>query len=396
MTVDEKLALRVLTLVDGIGVHGGGESLARRIAINLDRSRFDSTFCVSRWDPREDAEEALSELREGGVRFLGLERASRFQLRPWGRLVSYMRQHRVDVLHSHKFGSNAWSAILAPLARVPVLVAHEHTWSFQGQPLRRLLDRELIARRADVFVAVSREDQQRMHEIEGIPLEKIRFIPNGIPEPPPPRRGTALREELGIRPGQPVIGAVATLRPQKALDVLIRASVPIARRFPDLRVLIAGGEAGGTGRRNEPERERLVTLARQLGVGEQVRLLGPRSDIPELLAAIDVAVLSSDFEGSPLSVLEYMEAGKPVVATRVGGVPDLVVEGVTGLLVEPRNPESLAKAVADLLGDRSRAAAMGHAGRDRQRREFSISNTVRHVEALYEKLYAAKAEAAGR
>jgi glycosyltransferase involved in cell wall biosynthesis len=389
MTRPSAQRLKVLTLADG--TRGGGESLARQIALNLDGLRFDSTLCVSRWNPSGDDRWVESELRDAGVGFLGLERSSRLELRPWGRLVAHMRRHRIDVLHSHKIGSNAWGAVLAPLARVPVFVAHEHTWSFQGRPLRRLLDRELIARQADAFVAVSTEDRRRMHEVEGIPLEKIRFIPNGIAAPPPPRPGVDLRAELGIGAEAPVIGAVATLRAQKALDVLIRACVPLARSFPGLRVLIAGGD----GRPGEPERERLAALARELGVGEQVSLLGRRSDVPELLAALDVAALSSDFEGAPLSVLEYMEAGKPVVATRVGGVPDLVEEGVTGLLVEPRDPEGLAEALAELLGDRGRAAAMGRAGRERRRREFSISNTVHQVEALYEELYAAKRRGQG-
>lgn len=386
MTGSPARPLKVLTLVDG--TRGGGESVAWQIAANLDRSRFEPTLCVSRWDPREGDDAVVAELRRAGVQFLGLRRSSRLQLRPWGGLLAYMRRRRIDVLHSHKLGSNAWAAALSPFSRVPVFVAHEHTWSFQGQRLRQLIDRELIARRADAVVAVSREDRRRMHEIEGIPLEKIRLIPNGIPMPPAQGPGADLRAELGIDPRQPVIGAVATLRPQKALDVLIRASARLAPRFPGLTVLIAGGEAGSVDRSGEPARDRLAALAAELGVGEQVRLLGLRDDIPDLLAALDVAVLSSDFEGSPLSVLEYMEAGKPVVATRVGGVPDIVDDGVTGLLVDRQDPDRLAGAIAELLDDRARATAMGRAGRERRRSEFSLAATVRRVEDLYRELHA--------
>ncbi len=225
-----------------------------------------------------------------------------------------------------------------------------------------------------------------MHEIEGIPLEKLRFIPNGISIPERGLSRANLREELGIRAGQPVIGTVATLRPQKALDVLVRATVPLARRFPGLRVLIAGGRAGGWKGGPDPERDALEGLARELGVGENLVMLGHRSDIPDVLDALDIAVLSSDFEGSPLSVMEYMEAAKPVVATRVGGLPDLVEEGVTGTLVEPQDPLGLADAVASLLADPERAAEMGRAGRERRRAEFSLEGTTRHVEALYEEL----------
>jgi glycosyltransferase involved in cell wall biosynthesis len=354
--------------------------------MSLDQTRFAPVYCVSRWEPLEEYRVGIEELDAAGVEFIGLKRDSRFDLRPWRRLVREMRERRFDVLHSHKIGSNIWGALIAPRAKVPVFIAHEHTWSFEGKRVRRFLDRELIARRADAFVAVSEEDRRKMHEIEGIPLEKLRFIPNGIPMPDRGPSQGDLRAELGIAADQPVIGTVATLRPQKALDVLVRATVPLAARFPSLRVLIAGGQAGGEAKTHDPEREALEALARELGVGEQVVMLGHRSDVPDVLDALDVAVLSSDFEGSPLSVMEYMEAAKPVVSTRVGGLPDLVEEGVTGLLVEPQDPQGLADAVSSLLADPERAAAMGRAGRERQRTEFSLAGTTRHVEALYEEL----------
>lgn len=394
MTRPADRKLRVLTLVDGIGTYGGAESLARQIAMSLDPQRFESVYCVSRWEPRPEYQVGVDELREAGTGFIGLERGSKLDLGPWRQLIARMRREGFDVLHSHKTGSNIWGALLKPLASVPVFVAHEHTWSFEGQPLRRFLDRELIARRADAFVAVSEADRRRMHEIERIPLEKLRFIPNGIPTPEPPRPGADVRAELGIGPEQPVIGTVATLRPQKALDVLVRAAVPLAADHPDLRVLIAGGQAGGREGAADPEREALERLAGELGVAEQVVMLGHRADVPDVLAALDVAVLSSDFEGSPLSVMEYMEAGKPVVATSVGGVPDLVEEGVTGFLVEPQDAEALAAAVAKLIERPERMAEMGAAGRRRRRAEFSLEGTTRKIESLYEELHALKAGAA--
>jgi glycosyltransferase involved in cell wall biosynthesis len=112
--------------------------------------------------------------------------------------------------------------------------------------------------------------------------------------------------------------------------------------------------------------------------------------VPELLAAFDVAALSSDFEGSPLSLLEYMQAAKPVVATRVGGVPDIVEDGVTGLLVEPRDPAALAAAISGLLRDPARAAQIGEAGRERQLRDFTLAAMAARVGDLYEELFAAR------
>jgi glycosyltransferase involved in cell wall biosynthesis len=381
-----KSKLRVLTLVDGIAHHGGGESLAQQITTRLDESRFEAIFCVTRWQPSPEFSGALGELDGAGVRFVGLERGGRLDLRPWGTVLRMLRGG-VDILHSHKFGSNVWAAGLTFLARPPVFVAHEHTWSYSGDRRRILLDRCLIAPRADAFVAVSRDDQRKMVEIERIPPEKTRFIPNGIDlEPPPEDAGKRIRRELGLDPDQPVIGTVATLRAQKALDILIEAALILREEFTDLAVLIAGG-ADPTA---AEEAARLKAMADRLGAGETVRFLGPRDDVLSLLAALDVAVISSDYEGSPLSVMEYMEAALPVVATRVGGVPDIVVDGETGFLVPPRDPGAIAAAVTRLLAEPDLARRMGEAGQRRRRAQFDLAATVRRVEQLYEELYRPK------
>jgi glycosyltransferase involved in cell wall biosynthesis len=376
--------LRVLTLVDGIGTYGGAESLSRRLVQRLDGERFERTFCVSRWDPAEAAEPlaagALAELEAAGVEFIGLERYGRPALRPWGKLIAHLRSKPVDILHAHKFGSNAWGAVVAPLARVPVFIAHEHSWAFEGKPLRRLLDRQLIARSADVIVAVSAEDRRRMIEIEHIPEELIELIPNGIADPPPDEEGD-VRAELGIDPGAPVIGTVATLRPYKGVDVLIDAASRLVRDHPDLRVLVAGGDEGG----NTSLREELRRQIAALGLEDAVLLLGFREDVPAVVRAMDVAVCPSDFEGSPLAVMEYMEERKPVVASAVGGLPDLVQEGLTGSLVPPRDPDRLAAAISALIADPAKREQMGARGQELRRAKYSIDATLQRLTELYER-----------
>ena len=351
------------------------------ISKRLDRERFEAIHCASRYDPElagPATRAAAEELHEAGVRLVGLGRTSARSVGEWRPLVSLLRRERVEVLHAHKFGSNVWAAVLGRLARVPVVVAHEHTWSFEGQPVRRFLDRELIARGTDAFIAVSSDDRRKMIEIERIKPEDVTFVPNGI-DGIREGDGARVREELGIAAGAPVVGAVAVLREQKALGVLIRAAAELLAEFPDLRVLIAG---------DGPERERLEALVRELGAEGAVSLLGIRSDVPDVLAACDVAALSSDYEGSPLAVMEYMDAALPVAATRVGGVPDLIEDGVHWLLVEPQDPHGLAEAIGRLLRDRGAAAEMGRHGRERRRREFTIDNTVRTLERMYEELLA--------
>lgn len=365
--------LRVLVLIDRPITTGGGERMASVIAARLDPVRFERVLCSTRSNPVETFE---AELQERGVRVVVLERGSKLALWAWWPLVALLRRERIDVIHAHKFGSNLWGSILGRLARVPVVIAHEHSWSYEGQPLRRFLDRHIIARGADVIVAVSREDRRRMIELEKIDPTMVRFIPNGIA--PLEQRGHDVRAELGIRPGVPVLAAVGQLRPEKALEVLIDAARHLLLRFPELKVLIVG---------HGPEEEALQQLVAQASLEATVIFLGRRRDVPDVLAAIDVAVCCSDFEGSPLSVMEYMAAGKPVVATRVGGIPDLIDHGVHGLLVSPRRPEELADALADLLNDHDLRTEMGERGRLRQQREFSLDALVRSIEDLYEDLF---------
>lgn len=370
--------VKVLTMVERIGLYGGAERLAVQIASGLDPERFESWLCATRWDAAEREDPAGVAARENleaaGVRFIGLDRSATAQVWKWGPLLRLLRRERIDVVHAHMFGSNVWATVLGRIARVPVIVAHEHTWSFEGRPVRKLLDRELIGRGCSVFLAVSREDRRRMIEIEGVDPGKVRYLPNGADVPPASGSPAAVREELGVAPDAPLIGSVGHLRPQKAFPVLVEAAALLRERVPEVIVVIAG---------EGPERERLEALIAARRLQSTVRLLGRRLDVPDLLAALDVAVCSSDFEGSPVSIMEYMEAGLPVVSTAVGGVPDMVTDGVHGRLVAPGDPPALATAIAELLLDRPTARRLGTAGRERRRAEFTLSVMVSRLGHLY-------------
>jgi glycosyltransferase involved in cell wall biosynthesis len=244
-----------------------------------------------------------------------------------------------------------------------------------------------VARAADAVVAVSEEDRRRMIEVERIPPAAIRLVRNGIPPLPPPG-GRDVRAELGVPAGAPLVVSVSVLRRQKALDLLVRAGARVRADFPDLRIAIAG--AGF-----EEERALLLSLTAELGLEDAVLLVGPRRDVADLLAAADVAVNCSSFEGTPLAVIEYMAAGKAIVATRVGGVPEIVEDGVHGLLVEPGDVDGLAAAIAALLRDPARRAELGARALERQRAELGLDTMLRRLEALYEELYARTRRARG-
>ncbi len=340
-------------------------------AIRIDPERFEVILCGT----RAVAPDAAALVRSAGVRVLSLGRRRTFSPRAWAQLWRLLRRERVDVLHAHKFGSNVWGALVGKAARVPVIVAHEHSWAFEGEPLRRFLDRHVVGRLADAVVAVSKRDERRMIDDEGMPPRVVRLIPNGIPT-----LGEAhadVRAELGIDRGLPVVGTVTVLRPEKALDVLLEATARLRVREPRVRLLVAG---------DGPSRPALEALAQRLALGEAVDFLGERRDVPDVLRALDVTVICSDFEGSPLALLEYMAAGKAIVATSVGGIPGIIEDDVHGLLVPPQDAEALAHAIARLLGDEGLRARLGAAASQRQRREFDVDAVVAATEALYDEL----------
>jgi glycosyltransferase involved in cell wall biosynthesis len=250
-------------------------------------------------------------------------------------------------------------------------------WSYEsGSWLRPLLDRQVIARGADAFVAVSREGVRGMVERERIPPGKIVYVPNGV-RPLPGGDGARARAAFGLGPEVPLIVSVGHLRPEKAFETLVEALARLRASGTDARALIAG---------EGPERARLERLARERGVADALLLPGARDDIADILDAAQVAVCCSRFEGGPLSVMEYFQAGLPVVASRVGGLPELVADGVSGVLVPAADPEALAAAASGLLADPERRRRFGAAGAELVRRDYSIDVWLRRLRTLYGEL----------
>jgi glycosyltransferase involved in cell wall biosynthesis len=355
--------------VDRLFGGGGGERVAARLIEGLDAARFDRAMCVT----RPSSAPLLDELRASGVTVLELDRRAQFDLAAWRPLLSLIRAKRVDVLHSHKFGSNVWCAMISRLMPVPVFVTHEHSWSFAGDRLRTFLDRRIIAPAANAMIAVSPEDARRMVEIDGIPRHKIRIIPNGI-APLGVGDPQTLRDELRLGPETPIVGIIASLRPEKRVDLLLDAAAVLAREGQAFHVAIVG---------NGPLNHTLRARAASSGISDRISFLGYRADARELAAGFDVAVLASDREGTPLSLLEYMARRRAIVATSVGGVPDVIAHERNGLLVPPGDAAQLASAIARLLGSPEERGRLGDAAAARQLEEYDLEQTTKQVERLY-------------
>jgi glycosyltransferase involved in cell wall biosynthesis len=363
--------LRVLYLIDQVIDTGGAERFALGLATHLPADRFELWVCSTRG--AEPA--ALEQLRAAGVRHLHLGRRGKTDVWRFRRLVALLRHHHFDILHGHMFGSNLWGCIIGRACRVPIIIAHEQTWSYEGEPLRRWLDGHVIGRLCTRFVAVSTRDAERMLTVEGVPAHKIVMIPNAYV----PRPGSGdgdLRAELGLDPETPLAVVVAQLRPQKALEVLLEAFPRVREAVPGTHLAIAGdGEC----------RAALEAQSRALGQADRIHFLGRRSDVDAILRAGDLAVMSSDFEGTPLVAYECIANRTPLVATAVGGLPDIITDGLTGRLVAPRDPQALAAAIVELLRDPARRAEIVAAAAQRES-EFTIATATNRFVALYEQL----------
>ena len=373
--------IHVAFLKDILPVTGGAERLLMQTLLSLDRSRFERTLILTRWDPVLAHSEAgvgvLTALENAGVRVLGVRRTSRLSPHAWVLIIRWLRTHRVDVLHAHKFGANLAGAMIGRLTGVPV-IAHEHGLRASASRARRLADRRLIGRLAAVVLCVSEADRERLVTTERLPPRKVRHVPLGIPAPDgrPPSRAE-VRRALGLPAEGVVIVSTAVLRPEKRLDVLLAAFAEVCSTAPGAVLLVMG---------DGPQRASLEAQAATLALGRRVRFLGHRTDVPRVLAAADIGVLCSDHEGTPLALLEYMDAGLAVAVTEVGGIPAMVRHERDGLLVPPGSPIELGAGLRRLCADPPLREALGKSARARCRREFDLGPFVRTLEALYREI----------
>ena len=306
--------------------------------------------------------------------------------RAW-QFARFLRAWRADVVHCHAAVTGSILARLgARLAGVPI-ISHVHIENkFSDVPFVRSLQiylDNLTARFTDEIVTISEDTRLSLIE-QGISSKKVKVIYNGVSAREDVNREESqrARHTLGIESSVPVIGMVARLCPVKGQWEFILAARQVKNNFPDAEFAIIGQDLECDGNYHS----KLERLAKRLGLEPCIKFLGFRRDAAHLMYAFDAFVLPSWIEGMPVTILEAMAAGKPVVATPVGGVPELVVDGETGILVPPRDPDQLAKAIIDLLHNPEVAGRMGQSGTARLRREFSQEKMFDQVNALYQAL----------
>ncbi|MFH1690675.1 MAG: glycosyltransferase [Candidatus Eisenbacteria bacterium] len=360
---------KVLHVVESMKA-GGAERVVVEYAKWHDRSRYEpEVCCVLSSGPFADS------VASSGVPVHVLGRKSRFDLGAIFRLARIVRRGRFDVVHNHNFAALAAGLPASVLGRARAVIRTEHNVLRTRGPARHYVSRA-AALREDAQIAVS--DAVRRAHTDCGRIRPGRFVTvlNGVDEErlAPSADRASVRRQLGLPDDAVVCLNVGSLTEQKNRRTLLDAAARLTD-IDELRLLVVG---------SGPEEEELRGRVNELGLSGRVLLLGQRLDVPDLLAASDIFVLSSDWEGLPITILEAMAAGVPCVATAVGGVPEALTDGVNGLTVEPGDPEALAYGLRRLAGDADLRARLAGAARDEFERRFRASQMVRQTEALYD------------
>ena len=375
--------IRVLQLITSLD-RGGAENHLLALLTHADHAAFEIETAVLCGEG-----ELVPVFRQAGLPVHLLRATSRLDVGALTRLIRLLRRGQFDILHSHLFRADIYAglAVARMGERRPLLVSTRHNDDrFFLNPFVGLVH-YMVSAQQDLIIAIS-DHIARFTVARGVRHPaRVRRVYHGI-EPPLTRAlerdGQRIRSELGIAPDAFLVGNVGRLALQKGQRHLIAAMPLLIERIPRAHAVIAG---------SGDLEDYLRDLADEVGVAEQVHVLGPRKDVPALMHAIDVFAMPSIWEGFGLVLLEAMAAGRPVVASRVATIPEVVADGETGILVPAGDPLALADALASLANQPTLARQYGEAGRERLRRQFSLEKMVGDTELLYRELVEERASA---
>ncbi len=360
---------------------GGVEELIWLIATGLDPARYRVKVCAV-----EEGGMTADRLRQAGISVTILGRKNYHQPATLRAIATFLRDENVSVLHTHMYFANMAGRWANVLAKVPVVLTTAYSTYHERKPHQRVME-WLWSHSTDRIIAAAETIRDFTARQSWIPLKKFIVIYDGARDAWQEAqangwtRGSA-RADLGLDERTRVIGCVARLDPVKGHDVLINAAALVLKHLPDAVLVLVG---------DGPRRAGLEAQVRTLGIERSVRFLGARQDVSRVLPAFDVFCLASSLrEGCPLAVLEAMSARLPVVASRIGGIPEEVEEGKTGLLAPPGDAEALASALRRLLENPGEATEMGRQGRERYERLFSPKALIGQLDNLYQELLQAK------
>ncbi|MDI6794917.1 MAG: glycosyltransferase [bacterium] len=365
-----KMMVKVMHVVNRLN-YAGLEMVVYNLIRQLDAKWTSSIICCL-----DDAGPFGEDLKSDGWPIIELGRRSGIDwLLPW-RLARLMCSHQIDIVHTHNAAPYFYGTIAAKLARIPGVISTKHgNEERQSKRLAGLCYR-LLSLLNNRVVTVSDELKNYLITRGEVSPAKVMTVVNGVDVDQYQIKidRTGKRKELGLSETDFVVGHTARLSPVKDQSTLLKAIAAAMKVFPQIRLIIIG---------EGPLKAQLEVLADKLKISDKVFFLGIRRDMPEIFQIMDLFVLSSLNEGTSMTLLEAMAASLPIVATKVGGNPQIVKEGVTGLLVPVQDVEAMKRAVIFILKDRAKAEAMGEAGLRRVREKFSL----KEMADIYERLY---------
>jgi glycosyltransferase involved in cell wall biosynthesis len=371
--------MRIVFLIGALDV-GGTERQLLELASRLDRKRFEPViYCLTA--PGALAEEACRrgiEVRSSGLR----------GLRPWRnpfrltrrtlKMYADLKSLNADVLHAFLFHAYTVGALLSPLLRPKAFVSSRRSLGHFKANHRGALMLERVGNRfTDIFIANSEAVRQDAIAQEGLEPARVIVIHNGVEVATAATDAAAVKRELNVPPGCTLVAVVANFIAYKGHECFLNAWRRIQDTAPGAVALLIG---------EGPTRPRMERLAAELRLTSTLRFLGNRSDVGAILSAVDVVVHPSEQEGFSNAILEAMAAGRPVIATAVGGNVEALADGETGLLVRPNDPHMLAEAIERLLGSPTERRRLGLAGRQRAERSFGIDRMTHAYENVYSAL----------
>lgn len=365
--------IRIVYVIDDLGVGGAQRQLVELVK-SLPRDRY-ALHVVSLSTDKDEFAQALRQL---GVPCTCIAQSGAWSPGAFSALYRLLRLLRPDIVHTWLFTADLYGRIAAWLARVPVILSAVRSVE-PDKPAHYVLADRLLRWITTAFTVNAEAIGAVLASREGVPLSRIKTVYNGVDLTAfnPSKQDGAIRERIAVRHEAPLVGIVGRLAPVKDHATFLRAAALVAREEPAARFLIVG---------NGPLRETLHQAVARLGLEEHVRFLESQVEAASVFAALDLVVVTSRYEGCCNVILEGMAMGKPVVATSVGGNPELVVDGETGLLVPPQDADRLADAILSVLRGADKARAMGQAGRRRIETHFTLERMVADTDRVYQEL----------
>lgn len=365
---DKRMCIKVLQIVEDLRV-GGLERVIQSLALGLPEERYDvQVWCLTKGGTIAD------ELTAAGVHVEILGMGPRCTVPFLLKLRKKIKDSRIDVLHTHGYTAATIGRTAGFLAGVPVMMAHVHS-TYWGYTKKQLLTETLLSLATDKIICCSKAVAEFVLGRENISPRKVTVVYNGVEDMRRPAERT-MRTELGLSPDDFVIGVAASLVAHKGHSSFLKAMVEVVKNNPKAKAVLAGDGS---------LRKELEESVKELGLTRNVIFCGIVGGMGPFFSSLDLVVQPSiEREGLANSVLEAMSAGKAVIGTKVGGIPEAVVDGGTGLIVPPGDPSALAYAVLSLMRDRDGLKKMGQAGRALYEKKFTRAEMIANIAKVYE------------